>query len=109
MNLIEEAAKRLQQLEQAGVKVHEPFPFPGRVGARKPAAVPPSPPKESVRIDLPRLAAAGFITPGAKDSKLLHEMRILKRPLIQAALGKGATKIPHGNLIMVTSALPGEG
>jgi protein-tyrosine kinase len=109
MNLIEEAAKRMRQLEQAGVTINEPLPFPGGAKAPKPAAV-RAPSTQNLRtIDFARLAAAGYITPGAKDSKLLHEMRIIKRPLIQAALGRGATTLPKGNLIMVTSALPGEG
>jgi receptor protein-tyrosine kinase len=60
-------------------------------------------------IDLARLQAAGFITPSVRESKLVHEFRIIKRPLIQNALGKGAAPIANGNLIMVTSALPGEG
>lgn len=34
---------------------------------------------------------------------------MIKRPLISNATGKGASVIAHGNLIMVTSALPGEG
>ena len=34
---------------------------------------------------------------------------MIKRPLIDNAMGKGATQIENGNLIMITSALPGEG
>ena len=34
---------------------------------------------------------------------------MIKRPLIQHALGRSATQAPNRNLIMVTSALPGEG
>ena len=44
-----------------------------------------------------------------QDSRLLHEFRVIKRPLIQHALGRSATQAPNRNLIMVTSALPGEG
>ena len=114
-SLIEEATKRLQELEQAGVtprgeaKVYEP---PVEVNGR---AVPARPrdervPAANVRvIDLPRLQANGFITPGVQDSMLVHEFRIVKRPLIQNALGKGAAPVANGNLIMVTSSLPGEG
>lgn len=146
MNLIEEAAKRLEQLERAGIAVHgrqdearqEPVmePVPVRaVRAREesaglrtrqePASAPdgrrepslatpaapaaPAPGAKTCEIDLARLRANGFITPGSADSRLLHEFRIVKRPLIQNALGKTAAPIPRGNLIMVTSSLPGEG
>jgi protein-tyrosine kinase len=102
MNLIEEAAKRLQQLEQAGfVPQEKPAPAP------KPAA--PARAAEARHIDLGRLQAAGFITPQMQDSKLMHELRVIKRPLIQHALGKTATRARNANLIMVTSALEGEG
>ena len=141
MNLIEEAAKRLQQLERAGIKTPVPVPAPHvdepraeplpevavRVaqaqtrarpgpqvraldGRREPSLAPEPPATSNLRsIDLARLRAAGFITPGSADSKLLHEFRVIKRPLIQNALGKGAAPVTRGNLIMVTSSLPGEG
>ena len=122
MNLIEEAAKRLRQLEEAGVARTPPASVvglgaqPKRVAAessgkrapemRHPEARPAAPART---LDLGRLQACGFITPGAPHSRLLHEFRVIKRPLIQHALGKSATQTPNRNLIMVTSALPGEG
>lgn len=114
-SLIEEAAKRLQQLEQAGVGLgdaprEEPIAAQARVRAPAPAPAEERAPAANVRvIDLARLQDLGFITPNATDSKLLHEFRIIKRPLIQNALGKGAAPVANGNLIMVTSSLPGEG
>ena len=63
----------------------------------------------SVEIDLDYLAAKGFITPNASRSRIADEFRILKRPLLANAAGKGSLSIKHGNLIMVTSAVPGEG
>lgn len=62
-----------------------------------------------VELDLHALAAAGFIRPDAPRSQLADEYRVVKRPLIDNAMGRGATRIKDGNLIMVTSALPGEG
>ena len=38
-----------------------------------------------------------------------QQFRQIKRPLINAALGRGAARVPQGNLIVVTSAVPGEG
>ena len=115
MNLIEEAAKRLRQLEEAGVPLTPQAasvsfaPQPRRPAAEpKRRAAEPNP-AHMVKLDLGRLQAAGFVTPALLDGKLLHEFRVIKRPLIQHALGRTATHGPNRNLIMVTSALPGEG
>jgi len=62
-----------------------------------------------VQIDLERLAAAGYVTPSAPRSRLADEMRVIKRPLIGNAQGKSAAPIQSANLVMVTSAVPGEG
>jgi protein-tyrosine kinase len=96
MNVIEEAAKRLGQLQNAGVVV-----------AQKPS--PPANPIERRTLELGRLQAAGFITPALQDSRLVHEFRVVKRPLIQHALARTAAPAANRNLVMVTSALPGEG
>ena len=114
MNLIEEAAKRLRQLEAAGVTrtPHTPHDAPAvqpRLVA-EPGKRPLEPrPAPARTLDLPRLQASGFITPALQHSKLMQEFRLIKRPLIKHALGRSATQAPNRNLIMVTSALPDEG
>lgn len=114
-SLIEEATKRLQQLEQAGIGANtaqrqESIASQARVRPAPAAPAEERVPASNVRVlDLARLQEAGFITPNVTDSKLLHEFRVIKRPLIQNALGKGAAPVVNGNLIMVTSSLPGEG
>ena len=60
-------------------------------------------------IDLEKLRAAGMITPDSKKSQLSEEFRIIKRPLLTNAFKPSGAAIKHGNLVMVTSALPGEG
>ena len=119
--LIEQAALRLQQLRQAGVDVPEMDAPPGAEVADSPAAKPapavqaPAEPAKPafvsrrVELDLAALANAGYITPDAPRSALADQYRVLKRPLIGNALGKGSATLKHGNLIMVTSALAGEG
>ncbi len=62
-----------------------------------------------VELDLMALDASGLLTPSAPRSHLADQYRVLKRPLISNATGKGAATVAHGNLIMVTSAMPGEG
>jgi receptor protein-tyrosine kinase len=90
-----ESVKRAAEVRHAEVRSPE-----ARTGPR---------PAPARTLDLGRLQASGFITPALQHSKLLHEFRILKRPLIQHALGRSATQAPNRNLIMVTSAMPGEG
>ncbi len=139
MSLIEQAAKRLEQLRQAGAefpeqppKTNAPLPVDRPDSYRiedgslnrpdsqllKPQKAPepplPSPlPKANLRkkvdINLDAIAGAGLLVPNATRSKMADEYRVIKRPLIANAMGKGVPRVPNGNLIMVTSALPGEG
>ena len=129
MSLIEQAAQRLEQLRQAGVdiptaQVSEVKTEPQRVSvnpaaakvradAEEPRAPIVSSPELSisrrVEVDLNALARSGFIRPDAPRSQLADEYRVIKRPLIDNAMGKSAAPIKDGNLIMITSALPGEG
>jgi protein-tyrosine kinase len=60
-------------------------------------------------IDLERLRLAGMITPEGSKTQVSEEFRIIKRPLLTNAFGRGNAPIKHGNLVMVTSSFPGEG
>ncbi|MBI1398188.1 MAG: chromosome partitioning ATPase [Betaproteobacteria bacterium] len=62
-----------------------------------------------VEIDFDRLLARGLLTPNTAQSRLANELRVIKRPLINNCVGKSATEVNNARLIMVTSALPGEG
>jgi exopolysaccharide/PEP-CTERM locus tyrosine autokinase len=55
------------------------------------------------------LERAGFLTPSSVRSTLAEEFRLLKRPVLANAMGKGAAPVERGNIIAVTSALPHEG
>jgi receptor protein-tyrosine kinase len=142
MSTIEQAAKRLAELERAGAEAvpaqgsagvaaaHEStpealiraldarltplHPSPGTVHRE------PSGPFEDtsnrretatrhVKLDFARLKQRGFVTPDAPKSQIADEFRVLKRPIIRNALGRAGTRVRNGNLVMVTSALPGEG
>jgi protein-tyrosine kinase len=61
------------------------------------------------QVDLARLKKMGTITPDSEKSQIAEEFRIIKRPLIANAFGQGTARVKNGNLIMVTSSLPGEG
>lgn len=60
-------------------------------------------------VDMNRLRKMGAITPDTEKSQVAEEFRIIKRPLIANAFGLGTARVKNGNLIMVTSSLPGEG
>jgi exopolysaccharide/PEP-CTERM locus tyrosine autokinase len=62
-----------------------------------------------IMLDLTRLRQLGGVTPNDNKTQIAEEFRMIKRPLIKNAFNQGAGKIHNGNLIMVTSALAGEG
>lgn len=110
-SLIELAARRLEQLRKAGVELPSPSiletpapTLPSDGGVEHHAVE-----SRKVEIDLDRLAQAGYVTPHAARSQIADQFRVIKRPLINNAMGKGVDAIVNRNLVMVTSALPGEG
>jgi len=50
-----------------------------------------------------------MVTPDTHKSRLSHEFRLIKRPLIKNATEGARSAVSNSNVIMVTSALPGEG
>lgn len=123
MSTIEQASKRLEQLKQAGVEV--PWsgqPQSGFPGGAQPVALagplqdlasrprPLAEPLHRVDIPLAALAGEGYLVPGAARSRLMDEFRAIKRPLLANAVGdKTHEPVAGGNVIMITSSLPGEG
>lgn len=65
--------------------------------------------KVTCHIDLERLERQGFVTPMTDRRASVKELQLLKRPLLRNAFGQGAAVVEKGNLVMMTSALPGEG
>jgi exopolysaccharide/PEP-CTERM locus tyrosine autokinase len=63
-----------------------------------------------VQIPFRDLRNLGMLTPDNPRSAIAEEYRTIKRPLLINIAGDSVTTpIPHGNLIMVTSALEGDG
>ena len=136
-SLIEQAAQRLAQIRQSGIEIpgegqdapaaqSKPVVRPVRspsieaASPRSPSLAQPSLHSTStvdeasansrrVELNLEQLSAAGIVTPHAPRSQLADQFRVIKRPLINNATGQGVLPVNNGNLIMVTSALPGEG
>jgi receptor protein-tyrosine kinase len=133
MSLIEKAAQRLEKLKQASGDDLGSFEPEARKSAYTPSVAAQSEPAEhepamqssavprsvpllqnavvsrSVTIDLERLHHLGMVTPDHSRSAIAEEYRVIKRPLLQNATATGPIAIENGNLIMVTSAMPGEG
>lgn len=63
----------------------------------------------TVMLDRVALHAAGVLPPPKDERLLAQEFRHIKRPLIAAALGRGRELVANGQLIMIASALPGDG
>jgi len=66
-------------------------------------------PARSVQIDLQDLRTRGFVMPDGEQNRAAQEFRVIKRPLLANAFGKGVAPVRNGRRIMVTSAFPGEG
>jgi protein-tyrosine kinase len=119
-SLIEQAAQRLEQLRRAGVMVPEmagpATEAPASGGVPQGSSAKAADVQDDVvvlsrrvELDLAMLESTGIVTPNAPRSHIADEYRVIKRPLISNAMGRGAAALPHGNLIMVTSAMSGEG
>ena len=122
MGLLDRAVERLKAEKDAeeiverqapGASSPSPQSAPDPAADAPPGDVPRVPePAADMRIDLAGLAANGFLVPGfPADPALLDEFRRIKRELlVRVALeNTDETQPTPANLIMVTSAIDGEG
>ena len=102
MSIVERALKRLQAEASASRT--------GRVfGKVVQTAASQTAPGRVISIDQDALRVAGLLAPKHQERQIASQYRHIKRPLIAAAVGKGREAVANGRLIMVASALPGEG
>jgi protein-tyrosine kinase len=130
MNLIEQAARRLEELRRSGVDIPSTTqrkspgdvavaPMANRLARASSAAASTRPDAaaidqamastKAVEIDLVRLAAMGYVTPDTPRTQIASEFRVIKRPILKNVYDQSAAPVDRANLIMVTSSLPGEG
>lgn len=62
-----------------------------------------------VPLDLPRLAKAGYLVPGLEQAPLAEDFRRAKRALLDRVRESAAAQPGSGALVVVTSAVDGEG
>lgn len=116
MSLVERALKKIQEGRVNPSTPQPQTPPLAPVSAERDRAVPAlsAPAADvqraaSIRIDLSALRAQLVLPPTEHERQRAHQYRQIKRPLIENALGRGAEPIAGGQLIMIASALPGEG
>jgi protein-tyrosine kinase len=101
MSIIERALKRLQ-IEASASPNRRVF---GKVVEAPPQAAA----KRVIAIDQDALRLAGLLAPKHQEREIASQYRQIKRPLLYTAMGKGPESVTNGRLIMVASALSGEG
>jgi protein-tyrosine kinase len=106
MSVIENAIKRLQASRGAEVSRERSL---GPGARRAPNDAESAPPSRVIPLDLDSLREGGLMPPAHQERELAQQFRQIKRPLINNALGRGVSALPDGNLVMVASAVPGEG
>lgn len=79
---------------------------PDRQLAADPA---PPPAMRRITLNLAKMRQYGIVTPDQGRTQIAEQFRVIKRPLLTNAFNRGPGMIKNGNLIMVTSALAGEG
>lgn len=123
MSVVEKAVEKLKtlQVEQPLPPMIEPLPETG--AARVPMAPTIELLQERVRVVHPSAESAPLwhvnraelkhagLLPAEDEAagRLADELRRIKRPLLDNAVGKGDKALIHGQRIMVASAVPGEG
>ena len=127
MSLVEQAMKRAKQagrpLPLAGTELAKPDPaLPSAVVAVRATTVEGTAVATatgdttsslealpSIEIDPDVLRRAGYLPPVEQEREIAEQFRHIKRPLLARAFGRGTEAVERGRVIMVTSALPGEG
>ena len=62
-----------------------------------------------LKVDLHQLRRDSMYPTANMEDRVSNEYRRIKRPLLSNATGRGVFQVERGNLIMVTSAIQGEG
>ncbi len=106
MSLVEQAIARMKHQTAAKAKAPEPAkPTPPAFIEPAPA---PSAPSKQVVLDTVMMRSCGYLPEEGRDRQFADHFRRIKRPLVDKALA-GTAGPGDPRVIMVTSALPGDG
>jgi protein-tyrosine kinase len=106
--------RTLEKMRRAGVKPGESRPVGSLVSEApsqlEPEAIEPSfPPRRRIHIDGDALRSAGYLPESTCDRQFADQYRMIKRPLVEKAFAGTSSTTPSARLIMMASALPGDG
>jgi protein-tyrosine kinase len=116
MSVVEKAIRKLQ--EQKQLSAAEALALAQSQPPEAPRPGEPAPPHPAadaavrhpiVALDRGTLRAAGLMAPEEELDLLTRQYRKIKSPLIAKAMGRGMPREPKGYLIMIASAMSGEG
>lgn len=108
MSIIEKAIAKLNQNKQQNNDVFDAGNNKTRF-AKGNADKKPQYSDLQLKFNLETLSAAGIVAPNEHAPYLSDEFRRIKRPLLNNAFGSSSELVENGNVIMITSSLPGEG
>lgn len=113
MSIVERAISRLQQ-RAAEVARPAATSTPGSPGTETAVAAEfhdtrPGAAHPHLSVDLARLRETGLLPPDSEERRLASEFRRIKRPLVARAFGSDVESPAAAGVIMVASAVPGEG
>ncbi|MCB1624719.1 MAG: P-loop NTPase [Pseudomonadales bacterium] len=111
MSLIEKALQKMRaENEAAGVAAQAKQARPTEPAALSgPTSAPRRTPRQSIDIDSDGLLASGVLAPEDKQHQQVSDFRHIKRQVVSLAASGSMTAGTAARVIMVTSALPGEG
>ena len=106
MTIVERAIEKLRRAN-AQPAASEPRVL-GALVREADTSAPAAPPSRRIHIDRDALRRAGHLPESSRERQFADHYRQIKRPLIAKALA-GSTSGPNPRLIMLASALPGDG
>jgi exopolysaccharide/PEP-CTERM locus tyrosine autokinase len=113
MSVVEKAIRKLQKQREQSAE--ESRIAAASQTAEAPQAGEPTPsraaaaPAGAVILDRATLRSAGLMPPEEELDIIARQYRKIKHPLVARAMGRGVPREPKGYLIMIASAMSGEG
>ncbi|MCZ8133016.1 MAG: hypothetical protein O9284_17240 [Steroidobacteraceae bacterium] len=115
MSFVQKAIEKLQsQTKQPAVQASTRAPAASAEPAIAVVPEPPKPrapfqPKQTIALNRSALVRSGLLPDAAASRRVAEQFRRIKRPLLRNVQGRGAEPVDRANLLLVASALAGEG
>jgi protein-tyrosine kinase len=117
MSVVEKAIRKLQKqreqsAEESGTSAASETAHAQQAGDQAPpraAAAAPAASQATIVLDRATLRSAGLMPPDEEIDVITRQYRKIKHPLVAKAMGRGVPREPKGYLIMIASAMSGEG